>query len=423
VKWYPGGLRVPLAAILVVLAAGSPAAPRPTVILPRQALGPRELAVIVNDLDPTSGKIAAYYAARRHIPTENIIHVRLPPHRSQLSPDAFRPVYATAQAATQARVQAYALTWAAPYRVGCMSITTAFAVGYDETYCAKGCEATRPSPYFASASHSPYTDFELRPTMALAGTDFQQTKALIDRGVASDDTHPAGTGYLVNTSDRARSVRAVTFNATLRALRSAVNLERVDADYIENRPDVLFYVTGLASVPKIKTNHYLPGAVADHLTSTGGQLTDSRQMSALRWLEAGATGSYGTVVEPCNFPAKFPQPGILIASYLDGATLIEAYWKSVQMPGQGIFIGEPLARPYGGYELIHRQDTMVLELFGLDQGRYQLQAAESAVGPYRTVSVFTKPGVGSVEVALPDMASAYYRVTAAPHRADEAPFP
>ena len=25
---------------------------------------------------------------------------------------------------------------------------------------------------------------------------------------------------------------------------------------------------------------------------------------------------------------------------------IEAYWKSVAWPGQGVFIGEPLARPY-----------------------------------------------------------------------------
>jgi hypothetical protein len=24
-----------------------------------------------------------------------------------------------------------------------------------------------------------------------------------------------------------------------------------------------------------------------------------------------------------------------------------AYWKSVMMPGQGIFIGEPLASPFG----------------------------------------------------------------------------
>jgi len=32
---------------------------------------------------------------------------------------------------------------------------------------------------------------------------------------------------------------------------------------------------------------------------------------------------------------------------LDGDTVLEAYWKSVEMPGQGLFIGEPLARPFG----------------------------------------------------------------------------
>jgi uncharacterized protein (TIGR03790 family) len=69
-------------------------------------------------------------------------------------------------------------------------------------------------------------------------------------------------------------------------------------------------------------------------------------MSALRWLEAGATGSYGAVVEPCNFPQKFPHPAIAIGRYLQGETLIEAYWKSVAMPGQGVFIGEPLASPF-----------------------------------------------------------------------------
>ncbi len=82
------------------------------------------------------------------------------------------------------------------------------------------------------------------------------------------------------------------------------------------------------------------------MTSTGGQLTDSSQMSSLAWLEAGATGSYGTVVEPCNLIEKFPIPQLVLLHYLGGDTLIEAYWKSVLQPGQGIFIGEPLARPF-----------------------------------------------------------------------------
>ena len=110
--------------------------------------------------------------------------------------------------------------------------------------------------------------------------------------------------------------------------------------------DVLFYLTGKARVDGLDTLHFVPGAIADHLTSPGGMLTDSGQMSALRWLEAGATGSYGTVVEPCNLPQKFPDPAVVGDAYLRGDTLIEAYWQSVAMPGQGIFIGEPLAAPF-----------------------------------------------------------------------------
>ena len=37
---------------------------------------------------------------------------------------------------------------------------------------------------------------------------------------------------------------------------------------------------------------------------------------------------------------------MLIDQYYRGATLIEAYWKSVQWPGQGLFIGEPLVQPF-----------------------------------------------------------------------------
>jgi uncharacterized protein (TIGR03790 family) len=71
-------------------------------------------------------------------------------------------------------------------------------------------------------------------------------------------------------------------------------------------------------------------------------------MSILRWLDAGATASYGTVVEPCAFPQKFPHPAIVIDRYTRGESLIEAYWKSVAWPGQGLFVGEPLASPYAG---------------------------------------------------------------------------
>jgi hypothetical protein len=119
------------------------------------------------------------------------------------------------------------------------------------------------------------------------------------------------------------------------------------AQELTQQADLLFYFTGLAKVPQAASNHFLPGAVADHLTSFGGYLPGAKgQMPATDWLVAGATGSYGTVEEPCNHTEKFPRASVLIDHYVRGATLIEAYWKSVAMPGQGLFVGEPLARPW-----------------------------------------------------------------------------
>jgi hypothetical protein len=43
---------------------------------------------------------------------------------------------------------------------------------------------------------------------------------------------------------------------------------------------------------------------------------------------------------------KFPHPQVLLLHYLQGSTAIEAYWKSVAWPQQGVFIGEPLSAPF-----------------------------------------------------------------------------
>jgi uncharacterized protein (TIGR03790 family) len=109
------------------------------------------------------------------------------------------------------------------------------------------------------------------------------------------------------------------------------------------------YFTGIATVEELAKILFLPGAAADHLTSSGGVLEEcTRQMSALEWLRQGATATYGTVSEPCNHPGIFPSPAVFLDHYLRGDTLLEAYWKSVAMPGQGLFIGEALAAPYRG---------------------------------------------------------------------------
>ena len=322
------------------------------------ALRADQLGVIVNDSDPASVEVGEYYALHRNIPRRNIIHVELPAAVPAIRSSIFEQAYNKVKEQTAPGIQAFALTWSAPYRVGCMSITSAFAMGYATRYCAKGCLATAPNPYFDSSSEQPYSDFQIRPTMAIAASTVENARFLIDRGIQSDFTNPRAKAYLVQTKDKARNSRAPSFALAKRRFSSQLPVTIVCSEGIHDKFDIMFYFTGTTTVPYLDSVGFLPGAIADHLTSSGGRLTNSRQMSALRWLEAGATGSYGMVVEPCNFPQKFPNPVVAMKHYLAGDTLIEAYWKSVIWPGKGIFIGEPLARPYGERQKSKSEQTV-----------------------------------------------------------------
>ena len=217
-------------------------------------------------------------------------------------------------------VQALALAWTVPFRVECMSVTAAFALGFDPaSYCAEGCYTTKPSPYFNSSSYAPFTDHRIRPAMLLATTDVESAKRLIDRGLRSDETWPEGKAYLHEHDDSGRNVRAETYERVEAALGSAYPIEQVDADALEGKSDIMFEFTGVARVAAMTSNRFLDGAMADHLTSWGGGLVGHDQTTALDWLSAGATGSYGTSTEPCNFRAKFPDVGVV-----DGALPLAA---------------------------------------------------------------------------------------------------
>lgn len=312
---------------------------------PALGLDRTQLGVIVNTLDPQSVAIGDYYAERRRIPFQNMIRVSFTPLENTLTRARFEVIRAQVEEQALPHIQAYAITWTTPYRVECMSITTAFAFGFDPAFCADECKPTRRSPYFNSPTRLPYAQLRIRPAMSIAATSLENAKALIDRGVESDGSRPSGSAYLLSTPGP-RKVRSALYPLAEKAAAGRIKVQRLDQGALFDRNDVLFYFIGAARVEGLDTLSFVPGAIADHLTSDGGAPVESGQMSALRWLEAGATGSYGAVTEPCNFPGKFPHPAVVMARYLRGETLIEAYWKSVQMPGQGIFYGEPLAAPF-----------------------------------------------------------------------------
>lgn len=344
---------------------------KPEIELPSYGITNQNIAIIVKRGDALSAQTAEYYQQKRNIPKDNVFTVYLP-DTDKMDALTFQAVYNTLKSELPASIQGLVLTWQKPYRVECMSVTSAFTLGFDAKYCqqaGKGCSATAKSDYFDSRSLKPWQDLTIRPSMLLTGRNFEEVKRLIDRGVVSDGRMPVGSAYLVKTSDRERSSRVGMFEVLNEnwPFEKELRIEYLDRskpsepNYIRSKQDIMLYQTGLSKVPFIEDNVYLPGAIADHLTSFGGRgLAEQGQMKAFRWLEAGATGSYGTVVEPCNFAAKFPNPAILLPHYLSGETLMESYWKSVLQPGEGLFIGEPLARPYGEHKLYFTDRTVLL---------------------------------------------------------------
>lgn len=318
-------------AALLLLSAGA-----------RAQLQPAQLGLVVNDADPSSVAIAEYYRQARAIPPQQIAHVSLPGAPRRLDAAAFSAMKQQIDSQLAPTVRAVLFAWTAPYAVECNGLTAAYTLGFDAEQCRRPCAPGRPNPYF-NGSQLPDG---MRLSMLLPSTPESMARALVDRGRVAGFSMPQAGAYFLQTSDKLRNTRARFFPPSAGVPARRLQIHLLKQDVLEGVGDIMLYQTGAVQVDKLETLHFLPGALADHLTSWGGDLLGSAQMSSLRWLEAGATASYGTVSEPCSHWQKFPRSDILLRHYLSGATAIEAYWRSVLWPAQGVFIGEPLARPY-----------------------------------------------------------------------------
>jgi uncharacterized protein (TIGR03790 family) len=310
-----------------------------------QGLDAARLGVLYNLDDDSAGAIAQLYASRRSVPAVNVRGMHLG-RTGVIAPEAFMRIRQEALDSLPGQVQSLALVWSQPFAVGCMSITVAMAAGYRATFCEPGCAATAPNPLYDERGWLPADTVGWLPAMLIPTANQTLARQLIERGIASDGSVPRGTLYLVRTSDRNRNVRAATYGEVESALDTQLRVAELTAPVTHEVTGAIGYFTGAARVEELPYVHFLAGGVADHLTSTGGVLAGGTQTSALAWIEQGATASYGNVSEPCNHLGKFPNIAVLMRHYLMGETVLEAYWKSVKMPGQGLFVGEPLARPY-----------------------------------------------------------------------------
>jgi tetratricopeptide (TPR) repeat protein len=194
----------------------------------------------------------------------------------------------------------------------------------------------------------------------LRGNSLPEVLDYLRTSVASDGRFPDGTVYLMENSDIRAQTREAAFYATVAALQQRGYRAEIltkgqdgqDGIVPQNKQEVIGVVAGTRRFDWGRSrSRMLPGAIAESLTSYGGDFDNNAQTKLTEFLRHGAAGSSGAVAEPYSIQAKFPVPALHI-HYADGSSLAEAFYESVEAPYQLIVVGEPLARPFAHFAAV-----------------------------------------------------------------------
>jgi len=341
---------------------------------PAEALGPHEIVLLVNRASEDSVAVAAEYAALRKVPERNIIRLELsedPPvaiSRKRFVERIWLPVVKTVRARDLDRqVLAWVYSAGFPTAVKAsprLSITgiTFLSNRVPDRGVVKN--AAYVSPLFAGpdglleGAHFPQTLDVYRewlgadmpvPSMMLGyigphGNTRNEVLEALRRGAGSDATAPTGTVFFVTNDDVRSRCREWQFAGAVSELKALGCEAAVTGEFPSGR-EIIGLLSGTAWTYPGGRNTYLPGAMAEHLTSAAGNFNDGNQTKASAWLKAGATASAGTVTEPYSRWQKFPHARFFV-HYRAGCGVLESFYQSIQAPLEILLLGDPLACPW-----------------------------------------------------------------------------
>lgn len=180
------------------------------------------------------------------------------------------------------------------------------------------------------------------------GNSVNETLRYLRRSAGADGTNPTGTIYFARNNDVRSTTRSPAFEAAVSALEKLnVKGEIITQQTPQGRRDVMGAMLGTPNFSWEETDsNILPGAICEHLTSSGGVMRDSGGQTPLsELLRHGAAAASGAVTEPMAIQDKFPFP-FLQVHYARGASVAEAFYQSVYGPYQLLIVGDPLCRPW-----------------------------------------------------------------------------
>ncbi len=341
--------------------------------------GAENVLLVINQSDSLSRRIGEYYAHRRRIPLTNICRLSVTTEETipweTYEAQIERPVSAwLRQQGLVEQVRYIVTTRGVPLRVtGAGSGLDAEGAAVDSELTllyAKGRGAAFRragvirNPFFGrTRERFTHARFPIYLVTRLAGYDFDDVKALIDRSLSALNRGK----FIIDL----RSADSTPGNEWLRQAAAGLPHGRVVLDetgrVISGVPDVIGYASWGSNDPDFRRRspgfHWLPGAIMTEFVSTDGRtffrppaswnigtwkdrqswFAGSPQSLAADFIHEGATGASGHVNEP--FLAGTPRPQYLLPAYAQGRNLAESYYLAIPwLSWQNIVLGDPLCK-------------------------------------------------------------------------------
>jgi uncharacterized protein (TIGR03790 family) len=374
--------------------------------------GPENVLLVVNAASDDSKTIANHYIELRNIPAENVLYLNWTGSKGAIKGSTFRsrilmPVLDAIEERTlSAQIDYVVYSSDFPWRIDLQNLfpDQKFQVPFDPVASLTG--ATYLAPYIVNKSpgivmpninwyvpgpiapnqlacqqlqNAPSRGFRSRylwdskgartadekagqryllSTMLAVtsgrGNNVAEVLSYLRRAAAADGTRPRGTIYFMANKGARSRPRDQCYEAIARRLQQVGVRAVVQQGTIpRSAKDVMGLMAGVASFDWSESGSaILPGAICEHLTSSGGVMrADASQTPLSEFLRQGAAGSSGTVKEPRAIQAKFPLPSLHL-HYARGCSLAEAFYQSVSGPYQLLIVGDPLCQPWARFPAV-----------------------------------------------------------------------
>jgi len=315
--------------------------------------------VVVNQASSNSIELGNYFCEKRQVPPDNVLRISWSGGNILWSSDQFQTnlltpllnMLAARQLTNQ--IDYVVLSMDIPFQTANGTVlngTTSvlfYGLKTDSGLPSLGMTNSyfKSEQVFRDARPASATGYSFLTTM-LTSTSLAQAKAIVDNGVVSDATFPSQPVVLAKSSDVLRNIRYHNFDNAVFNTRLAgrYSVVRTNCDSPLGLSNLFGFQTGLYQF-SISPNTFVPGAMADSMTSFGGSIFGPNdQTTLLAFINAGASGSYGTVTEPGAVAEKFPSP-LNYFYQARGFNIAECYYQSLSIPYEGLIVGEPLAAP------------------------------------------------------------------------------